>query len=98
MSAHPVPSLLLAGLVLVTGTAAAKAACYADYKAKRDDPLRLHYGVVEVAEACTAEEAAARLAPLLLADGWQLLEIVGVFDEDGLAEREEDAGEYFLRY
>jgi len=30
----------------------AQAACYADYKAKRDDPLRLHYGVAEITGDC----------------------------------------------
>ena len=31
-------------------SAPVSAACYADYKAKRDDPLRLHYGTIEIAE------------------------------------------------
>ena len=87
---------LVVGFTLLAG--AAQAACYADYKAKQDDPLRLQYGVAEIAGDYSVEAARDHLAPLLLADGWQLLEIVGVFDEDGLAEREEDAGEYFLRY
>ena len=91
------PALLLSA-VLVLFAGAAQAACFADYKAKQDDPLRLHYGVAEIDGDCSAEAAQAQLAPLLLADGWQLLEIVSVFDEDGLAEREEDAGEFFLRY
>ena len=76
----------------------AQAACYADYKAKRDAPLRLHYGVAEMPEEpCTVEAAAAELEARL-ADGWQLLQVVGVFDETGLAEREASAGAYFLRY
>ncbi|MBT8410474.1 MAG: hypothetical protein KJP02_01580 [Octadecabacter sp.] len=77
---------------------AAQAACYADYKAKRDDPLRLHYGVAEIAGNCTVENAAATLAPLLAADQWQLLSIEGVFDDTGLEERQDSAGEYYLRY
>ena len=32
--------------LLIAG--AANAECYADYKAKQDDPLRLHYGVAAV--------------------------------------------------
>ena len=96
MTAHPA-SLFLAAALVLSGTVA-NAACYADYKAKRDDPLRLHYGVVALSAECTPQAAEAYISPLLLADGWQLLEIVGTFDEDGLAEREEDAGEFFLRY
>lgn len=77
---------------------AAQAACYADYKAKQDDPLRLHYGVVEVSGECSAANAASQLGPKLAADGWELLTIVGVFDDAGLDERRESAGDYYLRY
>jgi len=76
----------------------AQAACYADYKAKRDDPLRLHYGVAEITGDCSPEAAETELTPRLTADDWQLLSIEGVFDDAGLEEREESAGEYYLRY
>ncbi len=89
-----IPSLVFLGLLAGT----AQAACYADYKAKRDDPLRLHYGVAEVEGACTPQNAGAELAPKLAADGWQLLNVLGVFDDAGLEERQESAGEFFLRY
>jgi len=88
-------SLLVIGL-LAAGPAGA--ACYADYKAKRDDPLRLHYGVAELRGACTTEGAAEELAPRLAADDWQLLTIIGVFKAAGLEERRDSAGDYFLRY
>ncbi|MEM9436921.1 MAG: hypothetical protein AAGA15_07755 [Pseudomonadota bacterium] len=78
--------------------AASQAACYADYKAKQDNPLRLHYGVAQVTGACTADNARVELAPRIGADGWELLNIVSVFDDGGLAERRESAGRYFLRY
>lgn len=90
-------SSLLAVAFALVGTAA-YSECYADYKAKRDDPLRLHYGVVEVTGDCSAENAAAQLGPRLLADDWQLLSIEGVFDDAGLEERQESAGDYYLRY
>lgn len=83
-------------LVLLAG--AAEAACYADYKAKRDGPLRLHYGVVEITGECSTSNAASQLGPKLAADGWELLTIVGVFDDAGLDERRESAGDYYLRY
>ncbi|WP_339645539.1 hypothetical protein [Jannaschia helgolandensis] len=77
----------------------ASAACYADYKAKQDDPLRLHYGVVELPDdACDTSSAAATLRDRL-DDGWQLLQVISVFDdEDGLEKRKASAGEFFLRY
>ncbi|WP_298437489.1 hypothetical protein [uncultured Jannaschia sp.] len=74
------------------------AACYADYKAKQDDPLRLHYGVVELPDDRCDIGSASEVIAARLGDGWQLLEVTSVFGPDGLEEREESAGEYFLRY
>lgn len=85
-------------LILCLTAGAASADCYADYKAKRDDPLRLHYGVAEVRSDCDTQSAADELRPRLASDGWQLLNVLGVFDDAGLDERKESAGEYFLRY
>jgi hypothetical protein len=86
----------LLALILVAG--AAEADCFADYKAKMDDPLRLHYGVAQISGACTIAQAEAELGPRLATDGWQLLSVEGTFDEAGLEERQASAGEYFLRY
>ncbi|MEQ3625615.1 MAG: hypothetical protein ABNH26_02875 [Celeribacter sp.] len=77
----------------------ASAACFADYKAKRDTPLRLHYGVAEIDEArCDKRAASTALERRLAQDGWTLLNVLSVFDEDGLEERKKSAGPYFLRY
>lgn len=73
----------------------AGAQCYVDYKAKMDDPLRLHYGVAEVSDCGTAE---GELAPRLAANGWTLLTILSTFGPEGLDERKDSAGEYFLRF
>lgn len=90
---------ILASLFALTFAATtAQAACYADYKAKQDDPLRLHYGVVQIAGNCSVANAEAELRPKLARDGWQLLNVLGVFDDAGLAERRESAGENYLRY
>lgn len=88
------PILLVLSLVATT----AQAGCFADYKAKKDNPLRLQYGVAQINGTCTAGAARAELAPRLAAAGWQLLNVVSVFDESGLAERKHSAGEYYLRY
>lgn len=84
-------------LMLLTA-GSAQAACYADYKAKQDNPLRLHYGVIEINGDCTVSTAERQLPERLARDGWQLLNVLGVFDDAGLEERKETAGEYFLRY
>jgi predicted amidohydrolase YtcJ len=87
---------LTTALLLATSTA--QAACYADYKAKQDNPLRLHYGVIELPQSqCTPGQAATALRQRL-GDGWKLLQVMGVFDDNGLNERRASAGAFFLRY
>lgn len=85
------------GLVLA---GPASAACFADYKAKRDNPLKLHYGVIELADtACQSKEAAAKdIARRLAASGWTLLNVLTIFDESGLEERKHSAGNFYLRF
>lgn len=91
---HLIPPLI----TLVLAANAASAACYADYKASKDDPYGLHYGVAQISGACTVAQAQTELGPRLATDGWQLLSVEGVFDDAGLDERRDDAGQYFLRY
>ena len=88
----------LALTVLLLTTAAAQAACFADYKAKQDNPLRLHYGVVQLTGACDAQSAAQEISSRIAGDGWQLLNVVSVFEDGGLEQRKQSAGDYFLRY
>ena len=92
--------LSLAVALLVGFALPAAAECYADYKAKQDDPLRLHYGVAQVSDqACASPKAAkGELAPRLAADGWTLLNVLSTFGPEGLSERKASAGDYFLRY
>lgn len=85
-------------LLTLSWPATAQAACYADYKAKQDAPLRLHYGVAEISDPCNVRSATQQLQPRLQNAGWTLLNVVSVFDDDGLAERKESAGPHFLRY
>lgn len=86
-------------ILVALGTAfpAAAAGCYVDYKAKQDDPLRLHYGVAKVAQ-CSKSAAEQELAGRLAAQGWTLLNVMSVFDESGLAERKQSAGPNYLRF
>lgn len=76
----------------------AQAACYADYKAKQDNPLRLHYGVMQLPDSACGRGAGAEVARRLAAQGWTLLNVVSVFGPEGLDERKASAGAHFLRY
>lgn len=77
----------------------AQAGCFADYKAKKDNPLQLHYGVAEIFGGnCTTSNASQQLYDRLQDNGWQLLNVLSVFDDRGLSEREQSAGDYFLRF
>lgn len=77
----------------------ANAACYADYKAKRDTPLQLHYGVIQLPDAaCASGGAAAQISARIAADGWLLLNVLSTFGPEGLEQRRGNAGQYYLRY
>lgn len=90
----------LAAFALAWALAApAGAACFADYKAKQDDPLRLHYGVAEVPDtACDPKAAVGVLRPRLAQAGWTLLNVLSIFGPEGLDERRASAGDYYLRF
>lgn len=98
MKTHHAFAAVMLGLALAGPALGAD--CYADYKAKQDNPLRLQYGVAQLpAEACGDPRAAAQyLAPRLSGNGWTLLQIEGTFGPEGLASRRANAGQYFLRY
>lgn len=90
------PILLSLALLAPLG---AQAACYAEYKAKRENPLKLHYGVAEIsADACDEATAAAQLGQRLDDNGWILLTIVAMIDETQLEATKERAGDFYLKY
>jgi len=89
---------LILTLALLAATPAG-ASCYADYKAKQDNPLRLHYGVIELPDsACSKGAAKLQISQRISVDGWQLLNILSIFQSNGLEKRKNSAGQYFLRY
>ena len=94
------PITVLAALALLVLPTAGWAACFADYKAKKDDPLQLHYGIMELPDSiCEDKRATERaVSERIGKDGWTLLTVMSVFGEEGLEKREESAGAYFLRY
>lgn len=93
-------TLLAPLLALALAATPAGAACYADYKAKQDNPLRLQYGVIQLSDAaCDNQRAAqAEVAARIGRDGWQLLNVMSLFGPEGLDQRKQRAGDYFLRY
>lgn len=93
------PRFLALAATLAVLALPAQAACFADYKAKQDNPLRLHYGVIELPDAaCNPGAARAEAARRLAAQGWTLLNVVSVFGSEGLEGRKANAGAHFLRY
>lgn len=83
---------------LAVPSASMAADCYADYKAKQDNPLRLHYGVIQLNGACKRGPAKAELSARLNQNGWTLLNVLSVFGPEGLDERRSNAGSYYLRF
>lgn len=89
----------IAFVLALVCAAPASATCYADYKAKMDNPLRLHYGVAKLSEAnCNKSAAATDIRNRIKADGWKLLTVIGLFEDAALGAKKESAGAYFLRY
>lgn len=78
MMKHRLLSALAIAACLAAG--AADAACQVQYKAKRDNPLKLDFATATLPdEACASKDAAAAaLAPQLAARGWTLLAIVSI--------------------
>jgi len=89
---------LLSLLLTPVSPALANEKCFADYKAKQDNPLRLHYGVLRLDGACDMGSARSEVAARLSREGWILLNVLSVFGQDGLNERKASAGRYFLRF
>jgi len=80
-------------------TQSAQAACYAEYKAKQENPLKLHYGIMKFDSVeCTASIVQKKVALRLLPHGWTLLNLLTVSRKLPTTQRKENAGENFLRY
>ena len=92
--------IFLISLFTICYSHMANAACYADYKAKKDEPLRLHYGVSKINTGLCKNREAIKLDldSRLQTSGWILLRLLDVFDNGGLNERRDSAGIYFLKY
>lgn len=89
---------MLAAAFLAAAAPLHAAECYADYKAKQDNPLKLHYGVIQLQGACEKSAAKGEIAGRLGAQGWTLLNVLSVFGPEGLDQRKADAGPFYLRF
>ncbi|MCC5991906.1 MAG: hypothetical protein JJT99_05215 [Rhodobacteraceae bacterium] len=90
------------GMILAAALALAAPAagqCYADYKAKQDNPLRLQYGIVELPDnACTDRaRAQAHVAQVVARSGWTLLQLESIFGPAEFQARQSNAGVIHLR-
>lgn len=72
------------------------AACFVEYKAKQDNPLRLHYGIIKVGGDCS--DADAKATSRLQSNGWSLLTILSASQEKPSRNKQENAGANYLRY
>lgn len=92
-------TLPAAALALALAAAPAGATCYAEYKAKQDNPLKLHYGVMELGPACPPRgDAKAQVAARLQRGGWVLLNVISLFEGTPSKAQQQNAGSNFLRY
>lgn len=72
-------TLALAALVVSLATyGSAQAACFAEYKAKRDTPFALFYEVAQISGPCTVANATAQLRAQLAGQGLTLLKVLSV--------------------
>lgn len=68
-------------LGLAFAAASAQAACVAEYKAKRDNPLELFYDVATTSGPCTVAAATAELRARLAGQGLKLLKVLSVREQ-----------------
>lgn len=91
-------TILALCLVFAAPAPAMAEACFADYKAKQTNPLRLHYGVMQLQGPCRKKAARAEVSARLTAQGWTLLNVLSVFGPEGLEQRRANAGANYLRF
>ncbi|TCL00700.1 hypothetical protein BXY66_3347 [Shimia isoporae] len=97
-SLSQITRIAVVGLAISIASPAAAAECYADYKAKKDNPLRLHYGVIALNSGCDKASARTEIKARIAKDGWKLLNVLSVFDKTQLSGKEASAGQFYLRF
>lgn len=89
---------LAAALVLISLAlpSAAAADCYVHYKAKRDRPYGLHYGIVQVSGSCPASPQRT-VQSRISSGGWSILNIVKVTTARPSSSEIASAGSHYYR-
>lgn len=80
-------------------TVPAQAACYAEYRASRQNPVQLAYGVAEIrGGACNAQAAARYLQNRLASSGWTLQNVLSTVTSDYAPANSGYTGGHYLNY
>ena len=72
--------------------------CFVLYKAKKDNPLKLHLGLIQINGQCSAHDVEGITSKRLSSTGWKLLQIVKASSKIDTEKMESDLGDYFLKY
>jgi hypothetical protein len=68
------------------------------YKAKKDNPLKLHLGLIQINGQCSDHDVEGITNKRLSSTGWKLLQIVTASGNIDTKKMESDLGDYFLKY
>ena len=91
-------SIMVAAAAAVLPLTAYAENCFVLYKAKKDNPLKLHLGLMKIDRTCSDDAIEVILRRRLLPAGWSLLQIVNVSQDIAVEKIKRDLGEYFLKY
>jgi hypothetical protein len=72
--------------------------CFVLYKAKKDNPLKLHLGLIQINGQCSDHDVESITNKRLSSTGWKLLQIVTASGNIDTKKMESDLGDYFLKY
>ena len=72
--------------------------CFVLYKAKKDNPLKLHLGLIQINGQCSDHDVQGITSKRLSSTGWKLLQIVTASGNIDKKKMESDLGDYFLKY
>jgi hypothetical protein len=72
--------------------------CFVLYKAKKDNPLKLHLGLIQISGQCSEHDVEYITSRRLNLTDWKLLKIVKSSSNIDAEKMERDLGDYFLKY
>ncbi|MCB1387756.1 MAG: hypothetical protein KDK12_01150 [Rhodobacteraceae bacterium] len=90
---------ILAFAALVALAAPAHAACYAEYRASRQNPVQLAYGVAQIpGGSCSAQAASQYLQSRLSRSGWTLQNVLSTVTSNSAPANSGYTGGHYLAY